>query len=148
MADPECTDEPVDPDLEPRASQHRPDVLAAIAVGGAIGAFGRYEAGLHWPVRAGAFPTTTFLINTSGALLIGLVLVLIVERWSSPRLARPFAVIGVLGAWTTMSTLATESDLLVRDGHAMTALAYVVCTIVAGLAATWLGISVARRFVA
>ena len=148
MTDPELTGEPVDPDVEPPRSQHRPDVLAAIAVGGSIGAFARYEAGLHWPARTGSFPTTTFVINTSGALLIGLFLVLIVERWSSPRLARPFVCVGVLGAWTTMSTFATETDLLVRDGHTATALAYVLCTIAAGLTATWLGMSVGRRYAA
>ena len=45
-----------------------------------------------------------------------------------------------------MSTFATETDLLVRDGHATTALAYVLCTIAAGLTATWLGMSVGRRY--
>jgi len=146
MHDPELV-EPVDPDFDSRPRRHRPDVLAAITVGGAIGAFGRYEAGLRWPAASGAFPATTFLVNTSGSLLIGILLVLIVERWSSPRLARPFLCIGVLGAWTTMSTFATEADLLVRDGHAATALAYIAATIAAGLTATAAGIGVARRFV-
>src|SRR6476660_5691277 len=127
------SDEPLDPDFEPEERRHRPDVLSAVAIGGAIGAFARYEAGLEWPVGAGSFPTTTFVINTSGALLIGLLVVLIVERWSSPRLARPFLCVGVLGAWTTVSTFVTESDLLVRGGDAAIALAYVVATIVAGL---------------
>src|SRR3954449_1002486 len=132
MPDHELVEEPLDPDFDPPEGRHRPDVLAAITVGGAIGAFGRYEAGLHWPVRSGAFPTTTFLVNTSGALLIGIVLVLIVERWSSPRLARPFLCIGLLGAWTTMSTFVTEADLLARDGHVATAFVYTVATIATG----------------
>jgi CrcB protein len=138
-------DEPIDPDLEPEAERHRPDVLIAIAFGGAIGALARYEVGLQWPARSGAFPTTTFLVNSSGALLIGLLMVLIVERWASPRLARPFLCIGLLGAWTTMSTFVTEADLLVRNGSTLTALAYVVATIVTGLAATGIGIVCARR---
>src|SRR5689334_105341 len=109
MRDPELG-EPLDPDFDERPRRRHPDVLAAITVGGAIGAFGRYEAGLRWPAASGSFPTTTFLVNTSGSLLIGILLVLIVERWSSPRLARPFLCIGLLGAWTTMSTFATETD--------------------------------------
>ncbi len=138
-------DEPLDPDYEPSERRHRPDVLAAISIGGAIGAFGRYEANVQWPVRSGAFPTTTFLVNVSGSLLIGVLMVLIFERWASPRLARPFLCVGILGAWTTMSTFATETDLLLRDGKSMTALAYVVATIVVGLSATWLGIVATRR---
>ena len=138
-------DEPLDPDYEPSERRHRPDVLGAIALGGSIGAFGRYEASVHWPVAPGTFPTTTFLVNTSGSLLIGLLMVLIVERWGSPRLARPFLCIGILGGWTTMSTFATEADLLIRDGKALVALAYVAATIAAGLPATWLGMVAARR---
>jgi CrcB protein len=138
-------DEPFDPDYEPRQRRHRPDVLTAVAIGGAIGAFGRYESNVHWPISPGTFPTTTFVVNTSGSLLIGVLMVLIVERWRSPRLARPFLCVGILGGWTTMSTFATEAVLLLRDGKVLIALAYVVATVAAGLPATWLGIFATRR---
>jgi CrcB protein len=48
-----------------------------------------------------------------------------------------------MGAFTTYSTFATETDLLVRAGRSLTALIYVVVTLVGGLAATTAGIALA-----
>jgi CrcB protein len=121
-------------------------VLAAVAAGGFLGALARYELGLAWPTAAGQFPGTTFAINVSGAFLLGLVLTLLLERFGPTRYVRPFFCVGVLGAWTTMSTFAVEGDLLVKDGHAATALLYVLATVVVGVAATWVGVAVARAF--
>jgi len=150
---------PIDPDLAPddpaepavdhhpiphvhRAREH--DVLAAIAMGGVFGALGRYELGLAWPTQTGRLPWNTFAVNTSGAFLLGLILTLLLERMRAPRYARPFLCVGVLGAWTTMSTFAVETDLLVKDGHAPIAIAYVIVTVVAGLAAGWIGVGAGR----
>ncbi|MBV9411982.1 MAG: CrcB family protein [Acidimicrobiia bacterium] len=122
------------------------DVLVAVALGGFIGAWGRYELGLAWPTPAGHFPWTTFTINVSGGFLLGLVLVLLLERVGQTRFVRPFFCIGVLGAWTTMSTFAVEDDLLLKDGHVATALLYVLATLVVGIGATWIGVFLARTF--
>lgn len=154
---------PVDPDLEPGDAAgpgpgHRrapvpvrrlhPGVLLAIAAGGFLGALARYELELTWPVRAAAFPASTFVINTSGAFLLGLLLTVAIERdrvhartW---RYVRLFTCVGFLGAWTTMSTVAVESDTLVRGGDALTALAYVAATMSAGIAAAVLGAAIGR----
>jgi len=121
-------------------------VLAAVGASGFLGALGRYELGLAWPTPAGHFPWTTFTINVSGAFVLGLVLTLLLERVGATRYVRPFFCVGVLGAWTTMSTFAVEGDLLVKDGHAATAVAYVLATLVVGIAATWAGVGVARTF--
>ncbi len=154
---------PIDPDLAPddpaepsrvhhpvRPRRHRSrewDVLAAIAGGGFVGAWGRYELGLAWPTASGHFPWATFVINVSGSLLLGLILTALIERWSPSRYVRPFCCVGVLGAWTTMSTFAVETDLLVRGGHVASAVAYVLATVIVGVAAASLGIAVARRLV-
>jgi CrcB protein len=154
---------PIDPDIEPTdpsepASGRRrspvpvrrshPGVLLAIAAGGFVGALGRYELELTWPVLPGHFPLSTFVINTSGAFLLGLVLTVTIERdrirtrrWRSLRL---FACVGVLGAWTTMSTVAVEADSLVRGGDAVTALGYLAATVAAGLAAAAVGTATGR----
>jgi fluoride exporter len=125
-----------------------PGVLLAIAAGGFLGALVRYELELSWPTRPGSFPASTFVINTSGAFLIGLLLTVTVERdrarggpW---RYLRLFAGIGVLGAWTTMSTIAVEADTLVRGGFALVALGYVAATIGAGLVAAGAGGAMGR----
>lgn len=154
---------PVDPDLEPGDAAgpgrgHRrapvpvrrlhPGVLLAIAAGGFLGALARYETELSWPVRPGAFPASTFVINTSGALLLGLVLTVSIERDRAQartwRYVRLFACVGFLGAWTTMSTVAVESDTLVRGGDALMALAYLAATITAGIGAALVGGAIGR----
>ncbi|MBV8979888.1 MAG: CrcB family protein [Acidimicrobiia bacterium] len=115
-------------------------------MGGFIGALGRYELGLAWQTPAGRFPWTTFTINVSGGFLLGLVLTVLLERVGATRYVRPFFCVGVLGAWTTMSTFAGEGDLLVRDGHALTAVLYVLATLVVGISCTWIGVALARAF--
>jgi CrcB protein len=153
---------PIDPDLDPgdpaepsrthrpaaeRVHRLHPATLAAIGAGGFLGAWGRYELGLAWPTAPHAFPVTTFVINTSGAFLLGLVLTLLVERVRAPRArdhVRHFACVGVLGSWTTMSALAIEADTLVHAGRAWTAAAYVAATTVAGVVAVAGGIALGR----
>jgi CrcB protein len=115
-----------------------------MAVGGFLGTLGRYELTLAWPGPASGFPTATFVINTTGAFLIGLVLTVILERLGPTRYLRPFAVVGLLGGWTTMSSLAVEADVLIKQGHALTALGYLGATVVAGVIAAALGIALGR----
>jgi fluoride exporter len=155
---------PIDPDLAPDdpgepSKEHRavaprasgvrrgdPAVLAQIGVGGFLGALARYEVGLTFPAPPGGFPTAIFVINTSGAFAIGLVLALILERFPRKAFLRPLICVGFLGAWTTVSTVCSDSVLLVRDSRALLAAGYIVATIVCGLAATLLGVGLGRRF--
>jgi fluoride exporter len=136
---------PIDPDLAASPSiRVRPAVLAAIVAGGFVGSVGRYEVVLAWPSTTAHFPAAIFTINTSGAFALGLLVTLIVARRPRDQYLRPFGCVGVLGGWTTMSTLAGDTDLLVR-GHAyVVAATYVLATLLAGLAATTLGIRLAR----
>jgi fluoride exporter len=151
---------PVDPDLAPddpaepsathRPTDHRhrsrnPGVLAAIALGGFLGALARYEVTLAWPTGDGRFPWATFAINTSGALFLGVVLTALLERPGRWRSARPFLCVGFTGAWTTMSSLALDADLLVKGGHPVTAVGYLLATLAAGTAASSTGIATGRR---
>jgi CrcB protein len=119
-------------------------VLAAIATGGFLGTLARYGVELAWSPSAGGFPWATFVINTSGAFLLGVILTVLLERFRRDRFVRPLVCVGVLGSWTTMSSLAVESDLLVRHGQAVVALGYLAATVVAGLGVTWMGIGVGR----
>jgi CrcB protein len=126
----------------PKSSQA--PVLASIAVGGAIGALGRYGLAVAWPHASGHFPWATFVTNVSGCLLIGILMVLITEVWSAHRLVRPFMGVGVLGGFTTFSTYTGDIQQLVSGGAARTGLLYLVATILAALAAVHFGISVTR----
>jgi CrcB protein len=119
-------------------------VLAAIAAGGFVGTLARYEVGLAWPTASGHFPAATFTINTSGAFVLGLFLAAAVERRRTGPHLRPLVATGLLGGWTTYSTLAVEAVALSRGGHSPTAVAYLALSLVAGLAAAAAGIALGR----
>lgn len=152
---------PVDPDLAPDdpgepSRAHRPiphirrgrryDVVASIACGGFLGTIARYGLTRLWTTPAVGFPWATFLVNTSGAFLLGFSLTLVLERFRGSRHLRPFLCVGVLGSWTTMSGFAVDADLLVKNAHLVLAAAYLVATVASGLLLTWTGIVVARLF--
>lgn len=161
---------PIDPDLEPvedarhrptagrrtdRARRHkqprlrsrlRPDVLAAIAGGGALGGGARYLIEQAAAVPAGRFPWATFSINVAGAFVLALLLVFVLDVWPPTRYVRPFAAIGFLGAFTTFSTwMAETADLFARD-RPYVAVAYMAGSLAAGLAAVSFGLIVGRSF--
>lgn len=119
--------------------------LASVFAGGALGTLCRYGFERAWPTAPGHFPTATFVINTSGALVLGLVLVVLIERLPhlAPRL-RPLLGTGFLGGWTTYSTLVVEADTLAKGGRPAMAAGYVAVTLVCGLSAAALGIALGR----
>ena len=89
-------------------------ILAAIAVGGALGALFRYGiSGLMGRLFPGAFPLGTLTVNVGGSFLIGWVWIWL-ERMSGAPNLRAFAVVGLLGAFTTFSTYSLEILLLGR----------------------------------
>jgi CrcB protein len=147
---PKC-DLPTDPDVDLRMPWQRWElrrapwaVLAVIAVGGVIGSWGRYALSLAWPDQPGGFPWATFVINVSGCLLIGVLMVLITEVWSAHRLLRPFLGVGVLGGYTTFSTYAVDVQRLVAAGAVRIGLLYLAGTLLAALVAVYLGIAGTR----
>lgn len=121
------------------------DVLVVIGAGGALGSVGRWGVGELLPWSGTSFPWATFVVNVSGALALGVLMVLVLEVWRPHRYVRPFVGIGLLGGWTTFSTYALEARDLLAVGRPATALAYVAGSLVVGLLAVWLGMLAARR---
>ena len=115
----------------------------ALAAGGAAGALARY--GLAGALPDDHFPLGTFVVNVSGCLVLGLLIVLVDGRLAASRLARPLLATGFVGAYTTFSTLAVEAVLLAHSGDWLTGLGYVAASMSAGLAAVVLGTVVGRR---
>jgi CrcB protein len=95
-------------------------------------------------VAPGSFPWATFTINVTGSFVLGALLTLIVERWPPSLYVRAFAVVGFLGAYTTFSTYMVEAVTLTKDHHADIAAVYVLSSLVVGLTAVYLGMSLAR----
>jgi fluoride exporter len=153
---PRAADEPVEPAdvVDPDFDRHDPrqrtearrwDVLLAIAVGGVLGAEARYGVGQALPHARDQFPWSTVLINASGCLLIGVLMVVLLELITPHRLARPFLGAGILGGYTTYSTFALDTQHLLLAHRPGLALAYVVVTLVAGAAAVWGATTATRR---
>ena len=122
----------------------RADVLAVVALGGMLGASARYGVAQWQPTRPGHFPWATFVTNLSGSFLLGLLLVLLLERFPPTRLVRPFLATGIIGAFTTMATYEVETALLIKDGHWLTGVVYGVGSLTAGLVFAYAGISAGR----
>ncbi|MFC1416086.1 fluoride efflux transporter FluC [Streptacidiphilus cavernicola] len=140
---------PIDPDTAgpPRARGERNrqgGVLAVIALGGGLGSLARYGLARVWPTPAGGFPWATFGTNVLGSLLLGALMVYVVEVWPPSRYRRPFLGVGVLGGFTTFSTYMNETRGLIADGRLALADAYALTSLIAGLAAVWTGIALAR----
>jgi CrcB protein len=147
---------PIDPDLAPsdpaapgightppldrRPGRAQPDVLAVIALGGMIGATARYGVIQLLPTSSGRFPWATFVENLAGSFLLGLLLVVLLERPHPSRYVRPFLATGILGAFTTMSAYQLETALLFKDGHPLTAVVYGLTSVAAGLALAYVGL--------
>jgi fluoride exporter len=129
---------------------HRPQprwsVLAAIFVGGCGGGAARYALDEAWPAGAGGFPWTIFSINTAGAFVLSLVVVLAAHVLPS-RYLRPLLGTGFCGAFTTFSSIVVTVDELLAHHHPGMAGGYLAASIGTGLLAAWLGL-VAGRAVA
>jgi CrcB protein len=120
-------------------------LVLAVSAGGALGAGARYGVGVGIPVRPDSFPWATLLVNVSGALVLGVALMILLERFGPSRYLRAFVGTGFCGAYTTMSTLGVETSLLARADRYLLAASYVAVSVVGGLAAAWLGMHVGRR---
>jgi CrcB protein len=119
------------------------DVLL-VAAGGALGSVARYGVGrLMGPQPGGGIPWQTFLVNATGAFLIGLLLVA-AARLGWPGWWRPLLAVGILGGYTTFSTFALETVELAMGGAYVTAGGYALGSLVVGLAAAAAGIAVGR----
>jgi fluoride exporter len=116
-------------------------LLAVVAAGGVLGSLGRYAAGVALPHPSGAFAWSTFLVNVSGSVAMG---VLMAWVWSMERphpWLRPFLGVGVLGGWTTFSSFALDTHAMVDAGRGGLAAAYVVGSLVVGVSAVGLGLA-------
>lgn len=131
----------VSADQPPRASSRQQ--IVAVAAGGVVGTAARYAVAAVFTVGVHGFPWPTLLVNLAGSLALGIV-VGVAGRDEHRPLLRPFLATGVLGAFTTYSTFAVETnDLLVT--RPLLAIAYVLLSVTGGLAAASAGLRMAER---
>ncbi|MBN2405476.1 MAG: fluoride efflux transporter CrcB [Coriobacteriia bacterium] len=119
--------------------------LALVATGGAIGAGLRYIVGGFVTSRAGTgFPWGTLAVNIVGAFLLGLLMALSSERAVLSAAWRVFLGIGLLGGFTTFSTLSFESVRLLEQGAMVPAAVNMFGSAVLGIIAAIAGLALGR----
>ena len=122
-----------------------PGFLLLVVAGGIAGTLARYGLGSVLPAPGG-WPLPTLVINLAGAFLLGLLLEALIRRGPDAgrlRVMRLLLGTGFMGAFTTYSTLALESNGLLAAGRSFDALAYVGASLVGGFLATFAGIRLA-----
>jgi fluoride exporter len=132
----------VDPDVDLHIPEQRAvdaALLAAVAVGGVLGAETRYAVGRLLDTPIGGWPWDTWLVNVTGSFLLGVLMAVLATVPRPHRLVRPFLGVGVRGGFTTFSTAMVGVPDLLGAGRPALALAYLAGTAVSALLATALG---------
>ncbi len=117
-----------------------------VALGSALGGVARFWLTTLFAQRFGdSFPWGTVFINVTGCFLIGLA-----DAWMRPDGhaalgpgARQFLMVGILGGYTTFSSFSVQTLHLMENGRTLGAAGHIALSVVACLAAVWLGIACA-----
>ena len=121
-------------------------VLIFIAMGGAVGAVLRYAASLGvYSFMGRGFPYGTLFVNVTGSLLMGLLSVMMLERFNIGPEWRAAVLVGVLGSFTTFSTFSIETLNLLEQGDVMRAVTNIVLSVLVCLVAVWFGVLIGRQ---
>lgn len=123
-------------------------VWVLVACGGALGSMGRYAVGQAL-TGLGLSPVLgTLAANLSGSFLIGVIMTLLLDRaavgGSDTHELRLFLVVGLLGGYTTFSSLAWDTTRLLRDGALLRAMLNGAGSLAVGIVAVFAGIGCAR----
>jgi fluoride exporter len=114
-----------------------------VAVAGAFGALARYAVDVRMGQR-GFFPWDTFIVNITGAFLLGLLFALFVERGMLSPWLRTTLTVGLIGGYTTFSTLSYETLRLIEGGSYGLAAVNALGSLAAGIVAVFIGMTLGR----
>lgn len=116
--------------------------LLSVALGGALGASGRYLVNTASMRAFGpGFPVGTITVNVLGSFLMGALVVILAKKGNA---AAPFLMTGVLGGFTTFSAFSLDALTLFERGQTGTAALYVGGTLVLTLGAIFMGVFLTR----
>lgn len=114
-----------------------------VLIGGGIGAYGRYALSLAIHKPGNGFPLSTFLINITGCLFIGLVSGLAFKfKWSEAYVL--FFMTGILGGFTTFSSFGMEFYQLMKNNQTLLAFIYLGLSNFVGIGLCALGYYLAK----
>ena len=105
--------------------------LCWVAAGGALGAVARFlaSAGIYQWLGT-FFPWGTLTVNVLGSFAIGVLIAHLSDLAWFHSIARPFLVVGFLGAFTTFSAFSLDTVEMIEDGRMLLALSYALSSVV------------------
>jgi CrcB protein len=122
--------------------------LLGVALGSAVGGMLRHAVSGWVARRIGeTFPWGTLIVNVSGAFAIGMMAGAYTARGIAPAASWPWLLLvtGVLGSYTTVSSLSLQTLLLARDGAKRRAAVYLGASLLLGGAAVAIGEALGAR---
>lgn len=117
--------------------RERLDLVLLVALGGAAGSLARWAVGAALQEPAGSFSWSLLVVNTTGAALLGALVVVLATRRPGSRRLRPLLGTGVLGGWTTFSAAALDLQGHLAGHRDDLAAVTVVAGLVLPLLAAW-----------
>jgi len=121
--------------------------LLFIAFGGAAGSVMRFGvSSLVYSNLGRSFPYGTLTVNVAGSFLMGLLSVVMIEKFSLSAEWRAAILIGFLGAFTTFSTFSLETLQLMQQGELTKAVLNMLLSVFVCVFAIWLGFVLGKQF--
>lgn len=120
-------------------------IWVLVAVGGAAGSVLRFATNRLAAHYLGADTVVgIFAVNVIGSFALGFLATVFISRSGLPVELRAMATVGLLGGFTTFSTLAYDGVRLLSTGEYARAGLSLAANVAVGLAAAWLGVMIAR----
>ena len=111
-----------------------------VALGGALGAGGRFGVNLLAPWGGAGVPWATLAVNVLGGLLMGALVAAAAEN----RALLLFGGVGALGGFTTFSAFSMETVRLIQGGEVALAAIYAALSVILSVAAAFAGYTAAQ----
>lgn len=122
--------------------------LLAVGLGGSLGAMSRFWVSNQIYLLLGRdFAWGTLAVNVIGSFTIGLLMILLIDKFQASVEIRSFLIVGFLGAFTTFSTFSFETYLYLQTGEINKALINIGVSVVTCILAVWIGIWTGKQFV-
>lgn len=119
-------------------------VYVYVGIGGFVGAIMRYAVGLMIPYQL-TFPIATLTVNLFGSFLLTYVTFNLFKRFTISEKIKILLTTGLLGSFTTFSTLSAEIITLIENDKFILAFIYIIITVFGGLFMAYLGYLSQRR---
>lgn len=118
----------------------------SVGIGGALGTLIRWAL-FQFPLPVSAFshPLMTLLINVTGSFILGLLAILFVRKIPVSAEIRLAVTAGIMGGYTTFSTMCKDAVTLSLSKSVLLAAAYLAVTVILGLSASWAGVRLGKR---